>query len=214
MTATDQRTADYFSSDPRRVFAARGDVSEDVRRAFANWCEATWASRHGVRPNFDRWFEFWTSGERTFENIVNADDVQAHEAASLLRCLIPPPDLGERVECPECEGSGSENRIGYRGYPACQPCHGSGSITLPFAVDERWLTNAVVDLVKVIRGRCPHHGDLCDEHKPRFDLMPRLADALEDAGCDCEAMIGHLRSDGPHVAGKCWVVKLLTTEGK
>lgn len=35
-----------------------------------------------------------------------------------------------------------------------------------------------------------------------------LADALEDAGCDNEDVLVHLRSPGPHVRG-CWVVDLM-----
>jgi hypothetical protein len=38
-----------------------------------------------------------------------------------------------------------------------------------------------------------------------IDRLPLLADALMDAGCDNEAVIGHCRSNGPHVRG-CWVV--------
>jgi hypothetical protein len=36
-----------------------------------------------------------------------------------------------------------------------------------------------------------------------------LADALEDAGCQAQDILAHLRSPGPHVRG-CWVVDLLT----
>jgi hypothetical protein len=35
-----------------------------------------------------------------------------------------------------------------------------------------------------------------------------LADALEEAGCTDEALLSHLRSDGPHVRG-CWVLDLI-----
>ena len=35
-----------------------------------------------------------------------------------------------------------------------------------------------------------------------------LADALEEAGCDNQEMLTHLRGSGPHVRG-CWVVDLL-----
>ncbi len=35
-----------------------------------------------------------------------------------------------------------------------------------------------------------------------------LADALEEAGCTEEALLGHLRGPGPHVRG-CWAVDLL-----
>jgi hypothetical protein len=35
-----------------------------------------------------------------------------------------------------------------------------------------------------------------------------LADALEDAGCDDQDILGHLRGQGPHVRG-CWVIDTL-----
>lgn len=41
-----------------------------------------------------------------------------------------------------------------------------------------------------------------------FDRLPILADALEDAGCDDEAILVHCRGPGPHVRG-CWVVDLI-----
>ena len=42
----------------------------------------------------------------------------------------------------------------------------------------------------------------------RFEDMPVLADALEEAGCQCPAMLAHCRQSGEHVRG-CWVVDLL-----
>ncbi len=41
----------------------------------------------------------------------------------------------------------------------------------------------------------------------RFDEMPVLADALQDAGCDNEDVLAHCRGGG-HVRG-CWVLDLL-----
>jgi len=41
-----------------------------------------------------------------------------------------------------------------------------------------------------------------------FHALPALADALQDAGCDNEDILGHCRSGGDHVRG-CWVVDLL-----
>jgi hypothetical protein len=41
-----------------------------------------------------------------------------------------------------------------------------------------------------------------------FGAMPILTDALQDAGCDNEDILGHCRGDGPHVRG-CWVVDLV-----
>lgn len=42
----------------------------------------------------------------------------------------------------------------------------------------------------------------------RYDIMPILGDALEDAGCNDEQMLEHCRGTGPHVRG-CWVVDLI-----
>jgi hypothetical protein len=41
-----------------------------------------------------------------------------------------------------------------------------------------------------------------------FADMPVLADALEEAGCQDQDILGHCRSGGEHVRG-CWVVDLL-----
>ncbi|MDY3556938.1 hypothetical protein R5W24_006114 [Gemmata sp. JC717] len=42
-----------------------------------------------------------------------------------------------------------------------------------------------------------------------FSAMPILADALQDAGCNAEAILNHCRDVGtPHVRG-CWVVDLV-----
>jgi hypothetical protein len=66
----------------------------------------------------------------------------------------------------------------------------------PVAVDPRWRSADVVGLARGI-------------YEDRaFDRLPLLADALMDAGCDDEQLIGHCRSDGPHVRG-CWVVDLV-----
>jgi hypothetical protein len=41
-----------------------------------------------------------------------------------------------------------------------------------------------------------------------FDVLPVLADALEDAGCTDADILAHLRGPGPHVRG-CWVLDLI-----
>jgi hypothetical protein len=41
-----------------------------------------------------------------------------------------------------------------------------------------------------------------------FYLLPILADALEDAGCDNPDILRHCRGKGPHVRG-CWAVDLI-----
>jgi hypothetical protein len=42
----------------------------------------------------------------------------------------------------------------------------------------------------------------------RFEDLPILADALEEAGCDNADILSHCRQPGEHVRG-CWVVDLL-----
>ncbi len=41
-----------------------------------------------------------------------------------------------------------------------------------------------------------------------FSIMSRLADALQDAGCENTDILDHCRGPGPHVRG-CWVVDLV-----
>jgi hypothetical protein len=40
-----------------------------------------------------------------------------------------------------------------------------------------------------------------------FEVLPILADALEEAGCDEASLLAHCRSSGKHVRG-CWAVDL------
>lgn len=71
-----------------------------------------------------------------------------------------------------------------------------GNPFCPVALDPRWRTS---DVVGVARGIYEDWA---------FDRLPILADALMDAGCENEQIIGHCRSDSPHVRG-CWVVDLV-----
>jgi len=66
----------------------------------------------------------------------------------------------------------------------------------PVAFDPRWRSP---DAVALARGIYEDRA---------FDGLPLLTDALMDAGCDDEQVIGHCRTYGPHVRG-CWVVDLV-----
>ena len=66
----------------------------------------------------------------------------------------------------------------------------------PTTLDPAWRTPSVLQLAQVIY------------HERRFDLMPILGDALEDARCTSADMLRHCRAPGEHVRG-CWVVDLL-----
>ena len=63
----------------------------------------------------------------------------------------------------------------------------------PVAFSPDWRTDTAVALASQM-------------YKARdFSLMPILADALQDAGCDSTEVLDHCRRPGPHVRG-CWVV--------
>jgi hypothetical protein len=67
------------------------------------------------------------------------------------------------------------------------------------AVDPFWLTwngGTVPKLAQAIYDEC------------RFQDLPVLADALEEADCADADLLGHCRGPGPHVRG-CWAVDLL-----
>lgn len=66
----------------------------------------------------------------------------------------------------------------------------------PAAVSPDWLTSTAVALARGVY----------DERA--FDRLPILADALQDAGCDNDELLDHLRGPGPHVRG-CWGLDLI-----
>jgi hypothetical protein len=64
------------------------------------------------------------------------------------------------------------------------------------ACDPGWRTTAVTGVARgAYDGRA-------------FDRLPILADALQEAGCADETILGHCRGGGPHARG-CWVVDLI-----
>lgn len=64
-------------------------------------------------------------------------------------------------------------------------------------VDPQWLTSTVIELTRGI------------DADQAFDLLPVLADALQDAGCDNEDLLAHCRNHPVHTKG-CWVVEKLS----
>jgi hypothetical protein len=63
-------------------------------------------------------------------------------------------------------------------------------------LDLRWLTSDVLGVAR----------DAYENR--RFDLLPILADALDDSGFPFTHVQEHLRSPGPHVLG-CWALDLI-----
>jgi hypothetical protein len=66
----------------------------------------------------------------------------------------------------------------------------------PVAFDSAWRTSTTLVVAQVIY----------DDR--RFQELPVLADALEDAGCTIPDILNHCREPGEHVRG-CWVVDLV-----
>jgi hypothetical protein len=64
------------------------------------------------------------------------------------------------------------------------------------ALQTSWRTPTVVGLARSVY------------EERAFDRLPVLADALLDAGCADEELLGHLRGPGPHVRG-CWAVDVI-----
>jgi hypothetical protein len=70
-------------------------------------------------------------------------------------------------------------------------------------VDPAWLTTTVLRLAAAAED---------ERHLVEGNLdstrLAVLADALEEAGCTCGKILGHLRGPGPHTPG-CWAVDLI-----
>lgn len=73
---------------------------------------------------------------------------------------------------------------------------GFGNPFRPIAYDPAWLTTEVTDLAAHIHD------------SQAFELMPKLADSLEIAGCTAPEILQHCRVPATHVRG-CWVVDSL-----
>ena len=73
----------------------------------------------------------------------------------------------------------------------------------PITLNPTWLTPTVLNLARAAyEERALPSGELAP------DRLGVLSDALEEAGCDNEDILNHLRSPGPHVRG-CWGLDLL-----
>ena len=66
----------------------------------------------------------------------------------------------------------------------------------PVPAEPRWLTSTAISLARTIY------------YEKKFDRLPILADALEEAGCDDGELLAHCRGDRTHVRG-CWAVDLV-----
>ncbi|HYT91786.1 MAG TPA: hypothetical protein VEL76_23935 [Gemmataceae bacterium] len=69
----------------------------------------------------------------------------------------------------------------------------------PVSLDPDWLSSRGRTAATVAQGIYEQR---------RFEDLPILADALEEAGCPSAEIVAHCRSAGPHIRG-CWALDLL-----
>jgi hypothetical protein len=132
----------------------------------------------------------WNNFRAEYPNVGDRPD----EWLNRLRRALE-PTFAERSRAGSGTGSaGEQNDEG------AAPSAGPGPLSSPDELPPSWLTPTVVGFAKWI------------DDTQRFEQLPILADALEDAGCDAAELLTHLRSRGPHTRG-CRAVDLLLGKG-
>ncbi len=134
--------------------------------------------------------------------------------AALLDCIG-----GPWGECKRCYGKGKildTGPYGYgpRSYEKCATCHGSGRVPVKatlcgnqfLAGSNHWACDNCRRILAWNEGTVPRMAQTIYEER-RFEDMPILADALEEAGCTNAVVLSHARNPSPHSKG-CWVVDL------
>ena len=132
-------------------------------------------------------------------NVIGADDSAAWSADVLVRgefigdqWVFQNERWASMVASGVLEVAGIQEQPVQASYIRCL----IGNPFRPVSVDPSWLTSTVVTLAEGIY------------QERAFDRLPILADALQDAGCDNDDILTHLRSEGPHARG-CWCLDLL-----
>lgn len=99
------------------------------------------------------------------------------------------------TNCPYC---GQEERVHWTTSDTLYPLQHPMRTT---TIDPAWLTSTVTVLAQVIH------------KKQSYDVLPILADALEESGCTDTVILNHCRSSGSAThLDRCWVVDLLLAE--
>jgi hypothetical protein len=175
----------YEGMMPRRAAAER--ILKEGDRASSWAADCLW------------WARSWAAGAAWMAARANpATAAGAHASAAVAagwcrkarekkRGILPDPALSAEETAPEARAQADLLRDLF-GNPFRRP-----------RVQRAWLKWDGGTVVRVAKGAY-------DERA--FDRLPVLADALEEAGCTDDAILGHCRAGGAHVRG-CWVVDLL-----
>jgi hypothetical protein len=111
---------------------------------------------------------------------------------------------GRKLECETPLRDGQLIRVGSIWLRFRQLPDEGGQVPSPIAFDPAWLSandRAVTRLAETIL------------EEKNFDLLPVLADALEDAGCHDAEVLEHCRQPGRHHSS-CWVLDLIVPPSK
>jgi hypothetical protein len=197
---------------PDRAFDD-ADLYSAIRASSAVEQECSGEPAYWVAKYLGRGFYKMTAAESAVEVatrvaclVVDEDDpvpeVDLNDEAafinSLMNSLVPPPGQ----EPPAPPGLQAEGEA-MAGLLRCVV--GNPFVPTPVIVSSllTWSDGLVLKLARAAYD---------DRHLPAGTLdearLLVLADALEEAGCTDEAVLSHLRSDGPHVRG-CWVLDLV-----
>ena len=135
------------------------------------------------------WAAYWSASRNIAESVWNAS-ASAAEAATYKAAD------NARLAGQDCAAAWDRARAATGRAQAALLRELVGDVYRPLAMDHHWITPTVTALAR----------QAYDERD--FALLPILADALEDAGCDNPDLLAHCRRSGEHVRG-CWVVDLL-----
>ena len=191
-------------SDPVPIFAALADGASPRKcTLFCVGCCRLQAREANLDAVAGRTAREWRAAEQYADGLIARDVLWevwcGHSLLGTLAYFPPPPPLDPRLWA----RNWARRDFGSRARPSVPPDAVARMIRevfsnpfRPAARDPSWLTSTVVALADGI------YADRA------FDRMPILADALMDAGCHDEQVLGHCRGPGPHVRG-CWVVDLV-----
>jgi hypothetical protein len=142
----------------------------------------------------EAWNVKGTNLEAWAERLDSAHQVQPHEPrpyrAVFAAAWAIADDVSTAVDGLICVANSDEEAVQAS---IVRDIFGNPFRSVPFSPD--WRTDTTVSLARQM-------------YEARdFSAMPILADALQDAGCEDEAILNHCRNNGQHVRG-CWVVDL------
>jgi hypothetical protein len=172
------------------------------RRANTQELLDAWQGLSGVKKHVER--AAWSSAWPVNNGMADASAHCAASWASAFTSWMMAGTAHKNSGCPAPKSCHLDDQspAWKSGYAAEQAAQAAvlrdllGNPFHPVVADDSWRTPDVVTLAGHIY------------HDRAADLMPELADTLEDAGCQDADLLTHLRGPGPHARG-CWAMDAL-----